>query len=219
MSDFTQGSPPERLTLNGQYCRLEPITPSHAPALFSAISGDGAEDRYRYVFSSPPKTVADLLTWANTESEAKDHLCFALIDQASGNCGGHQSLMRIRPEHRSIEIGAVMWGRGIARTRIATEAVYLFATYVFEQLEYRRFEWKCNNLNTASRNAAVRFGFKFEGVFRQDMIIKDQNRDTAWFSILDSEWSELKSIYQAWLDPSNFDAEGKAKTSLATARG
>lgn len=219
MSQLTPGQPPERLTLEGQYCRLEPINPSHASALFTAISGDGAEDRFRYVFSYPPNSVADLETWATNHAEAKDHLCFAVIDSETDLCGGYQSLMRLRPEHRSIEIGGVMWGRGIARTRIATEAVYLFASYAFDQLNYRRFEWKCNNRNERSKSAATRFGFTYEGIFRNDMIIKGESRDTVWFSILDTEWPQLKSIYQAWLAPENFNADGTAKTKLATARG
>lgn len=218
MSELTPGQPPERVTLKGQYCQLEPISPSHAPALFAAVSGEGAKERYRYVFSYPSENVVDQITWATTEAAAKDHICFAVIDQVSGDCGGYQSLMRIRPEHCSVEIGGVMWGRGIARTRIATEAVYLFAAYAFEQLQYRRFEWKCNNLNEPSKRAAIRFGFSYEGVFRNDMIIKSQSRDTAWYSILDSEWSQLKRVYENWLAPENFDAAGNAKTALATKR-
>lgn len=218
MSDLTPGNSPERVTLQGQYCRLEPLQPAHTPALYAATSGEGAEERYRYVFSHAPADEAELATWVADAAISEEFLYSAVIDQKTGLCGGRQSLMRIRPEHRSIEIGAVMWGRGVARTRIATEAVYLTARYVFEDLGYRRFEWKCNNLNAPSKRAAIRFGFSFEGISRQDSIVKGKNRDTAWFSMLDSEWPELKSIYETWLAPKNFDANGAAKTSLATTR-
>jgi len=140
---------------------------------------------------------------------------FAVINALTGKCGGRQALMRIEPNHASIEIGSILWGQGIARTAIATEALYLTARYVFEDLGYSRFEWKCNNLNKGSKSAAIRFGFKFEGVFRKHMIVKSLNRDTAWFSMLDSEWPGIKNHYQAWLEPENFDENGIAKTRLA----
>lgn len=123
--------------------------------------------------------------------------------------------MRIDAMHGVIEIGNILWGPAIARTRMATEALYLFASYAFDTLGYRRFEWKCNNLNAPSKRAAERFGFTFEGVFRQHMVTKGGNRNTAWFSIIDSEWPALKAGYERWLQPENFDADGRQKTKLS----
>ena len=126
--------------------------------------------------------------------------------------------MRIVPEHGVIEIGNVYWGRGIARTRLATEALYLFARYVFDELGYRRFEWKCNDRNEPSKAAALRFGFEFEGVFRQHMIVKGESRDTAWFAMLDGDWPALKAEYERWLAPDNFDEAGNQKSRLRVGR-
>ena len=123
-------------------------------------------------------------------------------------------MMRIEPQHGVIEIGYVYWGPAISRTRVATEALYLFARHVFEDLGYRRFEWKCNNHNEPSKAAAQRFGFTFEGIFRQHMIVKGENRDTAWFSMLDGEWPKLKAGFERWLDPSNFDEAGQQRSRL-----
>ncbi len=122
--------------------------------------------------------------------------------------------MRITPEHGVIEIGGIYWGPAIARTRIATEALFLHARYVFDDLGYRRFEWKCNDLNAPSKAAALRFGFTFEGVFRQHMIVKGANRDTAWFSMLDSEWPAIRARFERWLNPANFDADGSQLSPL-----
>ena len=143
-----------------------------------------------------------------------DPLFFAVIDKATGRAEGRQALMRIDPVHGVIEIGHILWGPAIARTRVATEALYLSAEYAFETLGYRRFEWKCNDLNLPSRRAALRFGFTFEGIFRQHMVVKGQNRDTAWFSIIDAEWPTLRASYQRWLAPDNFDAHGRQLRKL-----
>jgi RimJ/RimL family protein N-acetyltransferase len=210
--------PPEPVTLAGRYCRLEPLAPHHAADLFAAIGGEGVEARHRYLFELPPADLAALEAWLERAMAGTEMMFFAVIDAATGHCGGRQAIMRVRPEHGSAEIGAILWGRGVARTRIATEAVYLTAMHLFETLGYRRFEWKCNARNEKSRAAAIRFGFAFEGIFRQDMIVKGENRDTAWFSILDSEWPGLKAAFEQWLDPANFDAEGRQKTPLATPR-
>ena len=139
---------------------------------------------------------------------------FAVIDNATGVAHGRQALMRITPEHGVIEIGGIYWGPGVARTRVTTEALFLHARYVFDELGYRRFEWKCNDLNAPSKAAAKRFGFRFEGVFRQHMIVKGQNRDTAWFSMLDGEWADIKAEFERWLDPGNFEADGTQKSRL-----
>ncbi|MDB5560917.1 MAG: family acetyltransferase [Hyphomicrobiales bacterium] len=208
---------PARITLLGQYCRLEPIGAEHAADLHAATAGEGEAERYRWLFDTPPTDAAALSDWTHGAAASADPLHFAVVDNASGRAGGRQALMRITPEHGCIELGAVLWGRGVAKTRLATEAVYLTARHVFEDLGYRRFEWKCNALNEPSRRAAQRFGFQFEGIFRQHMIIKGESRDTAWFAMLDGDWPGLRAGYQRWLDPDNFDAGGAQKTRLAVA--
>ncbi|MBP0616731.1 GNAT family N-acetyltransferase [Jiella mangrovi] len=205
---------PERTVLDGRYARLEPLDPArHADALFAAIRTD-AEARHRYLFDVPPLSAAALREWAEGAVAAADPLFFAVVDKASGRAGGRQSLMRIAPEHGVIEIGNILWGEGIAGTRVAADALFLTAAYVFETLGYRRFEWKCNDANVPSKRAAIRFGFTFEGVFRQHMVVKGENRDTAWFAMLDREWPRLKAGYEAWLDPDNFDGGGRQRTPL-----
>lgn len=206
---------PQRQVLEGRYVRLEPLGPEHAADLWAASSDAGAEARYRYLFESAPATPADMEAWVHRVHMQEDPLLFAVVDRASGRAGGRQALMRIVPEHGVIEIGSIYWGPGIARTRLATEALYLFARHSFDDLGYRRFEWKCNNANEPSKHAAERFGFSFEGIFRQHMIQKGENRDTAWFSMLDSEWPVRKAGFERWLDEANFDADGRQLTPLA----
>jgi RimJ/RimL family protein N-acetyltransferase len=199
---------PARRVLDGRYARLEPLAAAHAPALFEASSGPGADARFAYLFDLPPAAPADLAAWIARMAAGDDPLFSAVIDKTSGRAAGRQALMRITPEHGVIEIGHILWGPAIARTRVATEALYLAACHVFEDLGYRRFEWKCHNENEKSKAAALRFGFSFEGVFRQHMWGKGASRDTAWFSMLDSEWPGYKREYERWLAPSNFDAAG-----------
>jgi RimJ/RimL family protein N-acetyltransferase len=144
---------------------------------------------------------------------------FAVVDVASGRALGRQSLLRIVPEHGSIEIGHILWSAAMARTRLATEAFYLHARHAFDDLGCRRFEWKCNDRNAASKRAALRFGFSFEGVFRQHMWVKGQNRDTAWFSMLDGEWQGgVRAAFEHWLAPGNFDSAGRQHQPLGTAQ-
>jgi RimJ/RimL family protein N-acetyltransferase len=207
---------PARTALDGRYARLEPLSAAHAPALYEASTGPGADARFAYLFDQPPASPADMAAWIAKMSAGDDPLFSAVIDKASGRAAGRQALMRITPEHGVIEIGNILWGPAISRTRVATEALFLAARHVFEDLGYRRFEWKCNNLNEPSKAAARRFGFSFEGLFRQHMWAKGANRDTAWFSMLDGEWPRLRKEYERWLEPANFDAAGKQKTKLRT---
>lgn len=209
---------PERATLEGRFCRLEPLDQArHGDDLFAASMADGAEERFRYLFDSPQdRTGFD--RWLSGAAASEDPLFFAVIDAASGRCEGRQTFMRIVPEHGVIEIGSILWGPAIARTPIATEALFLFARKAFDDLGYRRFEWKCDSRNEPSIRAARRFGFTHEGVFRQHMVVKGQNRDTAWFSMIDSEWPRLRKAFERWLDPTNFDAQGQQKMRLAALR-
>jgi RimJ/RimL family protein N-acetyltransferase len=207
-------SRPQRLVLEGRYIRLEPLGPEHAADLYAAASDSDAGERFRYLFESAPATLSDMEAWVERVRADEDPMLFAVVDRVTGRALGRQALMRIVPEHGVIEIGAIYWGPEMSRTRRATEALYLFARHIFEDLGYRRFEWKCNDRNLPSRRAADRFGFTFEGIFRQHMIQKGENRDTAWFSMLDGEWPVRKAGFERWLDEANFDADGKQKSPL-----
>jgi RimJ/RimL family protein N-acetyltransferase len=206
---------PARVALEGRYARLEPLSLGHLDGLLAA-SADAAS--FEYLFDAPPKGRDDLRAWIEQKSASADPLFHAVVDKATGIAGGRQTFMRIVPEHGVIEIGNILWGPAIARTRVATEALYLAAKYVFDELGYRRFEWKCNDLNEPSKRAARRFGFAFEGVFRQHMWTKGANRDTAWFAMIDGEWPRVRAAYGRWLEPSNFDAAGRQRTRLAVRR-
>ena len=202
---------PARVVLEGRYARLEPLAPVHLDGLLAACADAKSFD---YLFDVPPRDRADLHAWIGQKSASEDPLCHAVVDQATGIAGGRQTFMRIVPEHGVIEIGNILWGPAIARTRVATEAFYLAARYVFEDLGYRRFEWKCNDLNEPSKQAALRFGFTYEGLFRQHMWAKGANRDTAWFAMIDKDWPRIRAAYERWLAPSNFDAAGRQRTKL-----
>jgi RimJ/RimL family protein N-acetyltransferase len=204
---------PERRVLEGRYVRLEPLNVRHAVDLMAASTMPGGADRYRWLFHDAPRSVAEMEARIETFNAGQDRYV-AVVDRASGKALGQQAWMRIRPEHGSIEIGGVYWGLPMARTRLATEALFLFARHAFDDLGYRRFEWKCNNRNDGSKAAALRFGFTFEGIFRLDMIVKGESRDTAWFSMLESEWPALRAEYERWLAPENFDADGTQRTKL-----
>lgn len=205
---------PARVVLEGRYARLEPLALAHAEGLMAASAEASSFD---YLFDVPPKDLEDLKAYIRQKAASEDPLFHSVIDKATGLAGGRQTFMRITPEHGVIEIGNILWGPPIARTRVATEALYLAAKYVFEDLGYRRFEWKCNDLNEPSKRAARRFGFAFEGVFRQHMWVKGANRDTAWFAMLDADWPALRAAYERWLDPSNFDAAGRQHSGLDAA--
>ncbi len=204
--------PPQRVVLEGRYTRLEPIGVQHVAGLYAQARDDAA--RFAYLFDEAPETEADMAAWVQHAAAKDDPLMWAVIDAATGTAVGRQSLMRIVPEHGVIEVGNIYWGPAMAGTRLATEALFLHARYVFDTLGYRRFEWKCNDRNAPSKAAAARFGFAFEGVFRQHMIVKGENRDTAWFAMLDGDWPRLRDEYERWLAPDNFDAAGTQKTKL-----
>lgn len=208
LNDWTGVPRPARTMLEGRYARVEPLERRHGDTLLAAATAPGADDRFRWLFETPPADRSEFGSWLAAASASDDPLVFAVIDKATGRAEGRQGLMRIDPAHGVIEIGGIMWGPALQRTRAATEALYLFADHVFG-LGYRRFEWKCNDLNEPSKRAALRFGFRPEGVFRQHMVLKGANRDTAWFAMTDGDWTRLKPVYEAWLSPLNFDAEGR----------
>jgi RimJ/RimL family protein N-acetyltransferase len=216
LTNWKGAARPQRGILEGCYARLEPINgEQHGADLLAAAQAPGVEQRFRYLFDEPPEDLATFMPWLTKAEHSSDPLFFAVIDRATGRVEGRQAFMRIEPVHGVIEIGSVLWGPAIARTRVATEALYLFARHVFDTLGYRRFEWKCDALNAPSRRAALRFGFTFEGEFRQHMVVKGRNRDTAWFAITDTDWPRLKAGYDAWLKPENFDADGQQRSKLS----
>jgi RimJ/RimL family protein N-acetyltransferase len=177
-----------------------------------AASAPGVEDRFRWLSEGPPSRV-EFDAWLEKASASMDPMFFAVIDKANGRAEGRQALMRIDTSNGVVEIGNIMWGAALQRTRMATEALYLFADRVFD-LGYRRFEWKCNDLNDPSKRAAKRFGFRPEGVFRQHMVVKNANRDTAWFAMTDGDWQRMKPIYEDWLAPENFNDQGQQHKPL-----
>jgi RimJ/RimL family protein N-acetyltransferase len=166
----------------------------------------------------PYASASAMLESLNRWREAEKAILFAIIPVETGTAAGWASFMRIKPQHGVIEVGNVVFSPMLQRSRAATEAMYLMASHIFDRLGYRRYEWKCNAENAASRRAAQRLGFTFEGIFRQHMVTKGRNRDTAWFSMLDEEWPGRKRAFEAWLDPANFDADGKQRRSLTQIR-
>ncbi len=208
-------APPPRTPIEGRYCRIEPIDPErHAAQLFEAISDDQDGRSWTYMAYGPFATLPEYRAWMKATCLGDDPLFHAIIDGASGQAVGVASFLRIDPKFGVIETGHIHYAPRLQRTRAATEAMYLLARRVFDELQYRRYEWKCDALNGPSRKAAARFGFSYEGIFRQATIYKSRNRDTAWFAMIDREWPALRAAYETWLDPANFDTDGRQKQPL-----
>jgi len=215
--DVAAAHRPQRTTLNGRVVSVVPLESiAHGEALFDGTRGEQNEQLWLYLFEGPFPARAAFDSHLEQKARSEDPLFFAILDRSSGDAVGYAAYMRIEPAHRVIEVGSILFTPRLQRTIGATETMYLMARHVFEDLGYRRYEWKCNALNAPSRSAALRLGFTFEGVFRQHMVIKGRNRDTAWFSMLDSEWPKRKAAFEHWLDPSNFDAKGRQRISLST---
>jgi len=211
---------PERREIAGRFIRLEPLDPDrHGSSLWQETHGIGAAARWQYLFDEPFADDNSFQDFLARKAASTDPLFYAIIDQSTGRALGFEALMRIDPAHRCIEVGNILYGRTLQRTPGATEAQYLLMRYVFEDLGYRRYEWKCNALNEPSRRSALRFGLTFEGIFRKHMIVRGRNRDTAWYSMLDDEWPAVKAVFEHWLAPSNFDPAGIQRQSLAALRG
>jgi RimJ/RimL family protein N-acetyltransferase len=208
---------PQAVTLQGRYGHIEKLSLTHADALWAA--GIGEDRIWTYVSSSGPfADAAAFRAWVASRAEIADPFFYVIVDP-QGRAVGTITLMSIRPDMRVIEVGHVVYSPALQRTPLATEAQYLLARYAFETLGYRRYEWKCNALNATSRAAALRYGFVYEGIFRQHIIAKGRNRDTAWFSMLDREWPARKAAFERWLDPENFDADGRQRVSLRALNG
>jgi RimJ/RimL family protein N-acetyltransferase len=210
---------PPRTAMEGRLCRVEPLDPArHAADLFAANSADGDGRMWTYMGYGPFATSADYRAWAEGACKTDDPLFHAIVDLATGRAAGIASYLRIEPAGGVIEVGHIALSPALQRTPAATEAMWLMMRRVFVELGYRRYEWKCDALNAPSRRAAERLGFTFEGIFRQATIYKSRNRDTAWFSVIDSEWPALDAAFRSWLAPQNFDAEGRQRRSLADLR-
>ena len=216
--DTTPARRPRPTTLCGRLVTLEPLNAStHGDALYAGSCGEEHADLWTYLFEGPFFDRTHFDAHLEAKSASQDPLFFSMLDNASGMAVGYASYMRIEPVHKVIEVGSILYTPALQRTAGATEAMYLMARHVFEDLGYRRYEWKCNALNAPSQSAALRLGFRFEGILRQHMIVKGHNRDTAWFSMLDSEWPARKQAFENWLDLSNFDDEGRQKAALERA--
>jgi RimJ/RimL family protein N-acetyltransferase len=215
--DTTPARRPEAVVLSGHYGRVEKLTMHHAADLWRAYAGH--DHIWTYLSSYGPFAgEVEFMAWFESRIPLEDPYCYAIID-AAGHAVGIATLMEIRPAMRVIEVGHIVYSPALQRKPLGTEAQYLLARYAFETLGYRRYEWKCNALNAASRNAALRFGFSYEGTFRQHLISKGRNRDGAWFSMLDSEWPARKAAFERWLKPENFAAGGRQRESLRALNG
>ena len=205
--------------MEGRYVTVAPLDPAaHGGDLWEATRGAENDPLWRYLFDGPFPDRAAFDAQLGTKAASEDPLFFAILERHSHRPLGWASYMRIEPRHRVIEIGSILFTPALQRTAGATEAMYLMARHVFEDLGYRRYEWKCDARNEPSRRAALRLGFSFEGIFRQHMIVKGRNRDTAWYAMLDGEWPARKAAFERWLSPSNFDQSGAQKVSLAGLR-
>lgn len=206
---------PARETAEGRFCRLEPLEPErHADSLYAANRLDAEGGNWTYLPYGPFDTAGEYRAWMEETCRGGDPLFFAVVDPASNRAVGVASYLRIDPAAGSIEVGHINYSPLLQRTPAATEAMYLMMQRAFD-LGYRRYEWKCNALNEPSRVAARRLGFSFEGVFRQAAVVKGRNRDTAWYAVIDEDWPALREAFLRWLDPSNFDAQGRQRTRLS----
>jgi RimJ/RimL family protein N-acetyltransferase len=202
--------------MTGRFCRVEPLDAGrHAAELYAANSEDREGRMWTYLPWGPYAGFDDYLAAIEAGLRREDFITHAVIDEASGKAAGVASYLNINPAAGSIEVGGIAYSPALQRKPAGTEAMYLMMRRVFDELGYRRYEWKCNALNAPSRAAAERYGFRFEGVFRQADIVKGRNRDTAWFSIIDSEWPAIKAAFERWLDPANFADDGRQRVSLS----
>ena len=210
---------PPRSPMEGRTCRIEPLDPAvHGADLFAAYRADSEGRVWTYLPAGPFTSLESFHAWMSETCLGDDPFFHAVIDRQSGKALGVASYLRIEPAVGVIEVGYITFSPALQRTVMSTEAMYLMMSRVFNELGYRRYEWKCNALNAPSCRAAERLGFTFEGIFRQATISKGRNRDTAWYSLLDKEWPQAKAAFEAWLDPANFDAQGRQIRRLAAIR-
>ncbi|MDA0994492.1 MAG: GNAT family protein [Proteobacteria bacterium] len=206
---------PPRTPMEGRFCRTEPLTSErHLADLFEAYAEDAEGKLWTYMFNGPFQSATELRDWMTSASASDDPLFYAIIDVSTGKAVGMAAYMRIKPGVGVIEVGNIAYSPKLQRTPVATEAMFLMMRRAFKELGYRRYEWKCDSLNAASRRAAERLGFTFDGLFKQAIVYKGRNRDTAWYSILDRDWPALERAYTTWLDAENFDENGQQKRKL-----
>lgn len=211
---------PQRTDMVGRYCRLEPVNSErHGKDLFCAYQQAPDTRDWTYLFPDRPDTPQAFHAYLAKLETSEDPLHFTIIDTSTQQAVGTAALMRIEPTHGVIEVGSITFSPLLKKTRAATESMFLMMRRSFDELGYRRYEWKCDSLNAPSRSAALRYGFTFEGIFRQAVVYKGRSRDTAWYSIIDSEWPRIRAAFEAWLDPANFSSDGKQKRRLGDLRG
>jgi RimJ/RimL family protein N-acetyltransferase len=215
---WTERPWPDGHSMDGRFARLEKLDPArHGANLWAAVKDN--DHIWDYLPYGPFATEADFTAWLASRAQLRDPFYYTVIERKTGRALGCLTLMEIRPAMGVIEVGHIFYSPALQKTPAATDAIHLAAKIAFDDLGYRRFEWKCNDLNDPSKFAALRFGFTFEGVFRQHLIVKGRNRDTAWYSILDSEWPVRKAAFERWLSPDNFDASGRQKIALSQMNG
>lgn len=218
MRDLTKWTPraaPQAFSATGRYVMIEPFQRHvHEAALWTALGGEAVSDLIKYFPNGPYTHAHELSDWLEKSARELGWVTCIFRGRVSGDVVGMASYMRPDPANGVVEVGSVAHGAAMARTPMSTEAHYLMARHVFKDLDYRRYEWKCHNLNEPSKMTAKRLGFQFEGVFRQHIVAKGMNRDTAWFSMIDGEWPALKAAFEAWLEPSNFSLDGRQKCRL-----
>jgi len=213
---WTARERPSPTPMTGRFCRVEPLDAArHAAELYAANSEDREGRMWTYLPWGPYAGFDDYLAAIKAGLLRADFITYAVIDAASGKAAGVASYLNINPTAGSIEVGGIAYSPALQHKPAGTEAMYLMMRRVFDEVGYRRYEWKCNALNAPSRAAAERYGFRFEGIFRQAEIVKGRNRDTAWFSIIDREWPGIKAAFERWLDPGNFDGDGRQRASLS----
>jgi len=206
---------PSRAPMEGRYCRIEPLdVERHLADLYEAYSEDTDGRLWTYMVDGPFDSIDELRSWMEPSCASDDPLFHAIVDLAAGKAAGMAAYMRISPGIGVIEVGSIAYSTRLQRTPVATEAMFLMMQRVFNELGYRRYEWKCDSLNEASCRAAERLGFTFDGIFKQSVVYKGRNRDTAWYSILDQRWPAIEKAYVSWLDADNFDEDGQQKRNL-----
>jgi RimJ/RimL family protein N-acetyltransferase len=207
---------PPPTSMQGRFCRVEPLDPErHTTELYAAYSADRDGRMWTYLPWGPYADFADFLAATTAGLRRENFITYAVVDAASGKAVGVASYLNINLAAGSIEVGGIAYSPALQKTPAGTEAMFLMMRRAFDELGYRRYEWKCNSLNAPSRAAAQRYGFRFEGVFIQADVVKGRNRDTAWFSITDREWPAIKAAFERWLDPANFDGDGRQRASLS----
>lgn len=212
---WTAAARPGATVLTGRWCTLEPLDPDrHAADLHTAYSSAPDGRDWTYLSMGPFRTPEAYRAWAEAAATSTDPRHFAVVDHASGRALGTLALMRQDPGNGVVEVGTVVFSRALQGTVMSTEAQHLLMGHVFDGLGYRRYEWKCDSLNAGSRRAALRLGFTYEGTFRQAVVYKGHNRDTAWFAMLDGEWPRVRAALEDWLRPENFDGDGRQRRPL-----